>query len=179
VYASASQINLQVPYGVSIGTNKAVTLTNGTAAPVTKTVTTALTAPGIFTLDGTGAGQAAALNSNGTVNSSQNAAKIGDSIILFVTGEGDYAAASITTRDGYLVPDTLTPLPQPSPLPVVTIGGTAASIISAQPVPGWMLGLLMIQATVPTGASTGAAVPVVVTVGGIDSQTNVTLSIKP
>jgi uncharacterized protein (TIGR03437 family) len=178
VYASASQINLQVPYGVTIGSNKVVSLTNGAAAPVTTDVTIALTAPGIFTLDGTGAGQAAAINSNGTLNSSQNSAKIGDAITLFVTGEGDYAT-SITTRDGYLIPSTLTPLPAPSPLPVVTIGGTAATNVSAVPVPGWILGLLMVTATVPVGSSTGAAVPVVVTVGGVDSQPNVTLCIKP
>lgn len=179
VYVSASQLNVQVPYGVSIGANKVVSLTNGTAPPVTMNVTTALTAPAVFTLDGSGAGQAAALNNNGTLNTSQTAAKIGDSVLFFVTGEGDYAASSIPVRDGYLIPDTLTPLPQLSPAPTVTIGGATATGVSAGPVPGWMLGLLAVAATVPAGAATGAAVPVLVNIGGIDSQANVTLSVKP
>lgn len=179
VYASATQVNVQVPYGASIGANKTVSLTNGTAPPATTTVTIAATAPGIFTLDGSGAGPAALINGNGTLNTPQNPAKIGDTVSLFVTGEGDYAAASIPTRDGFVIPSSLTPLPQPSPVPTVTIGGASAPAVTATPVAGWILGLLRIDATVPSGSTTGPAVPIVVGIGAGSSQPAVTLAVKP
>jgi len=179
IYASASQINVQVPYAAAIGANKTVSLTNGTAPAATATVTIALTAPGIFSLDGSGAGQAALMNANGTLNLPQNPAKIGDVVSFFVTGEGDYAAATIPIRDGYLIPYTLTPLPQESPLPTVSIGGATATVTSAAPVPGWMLGLLLVSATVPGGSTTGAAVPITVTIGAATSPSAVTLAVKP
>ena len=85
-----------------------------------------LTAPGIFTADGSGTGQAAALNYNSTtgaytLNSTTAPAKIGDTVILYLTGEGNYNAALLTgailTNTGFIIPATLSPLPQMSPLP--------------------------------------------------------------
>jgi uncharacterized protein (TIGR03437 family) len=95
IYISASQISVQIPYEVSIGAHKVVSVTNPPAAAVTATVTTAATAPGLFTADGSGSGQAAALDYGAvtklyTLNSSTNLAKIGDTVILYLTGEGMY-----------------------------------------------------------------------------------------
>jgi uncharacterized protein (TIGR03437 family) len=73
----------------------------------------------------------------------------------------------------------LSPLPQLSPLPVVTIGGAAATVQYAGPLVGSILGLMQINATVPAGSTTGTAVPVLVTVGGVPAQSGVTLSIHP
>jgi len=70
-----------------------------------------------------------------------------------------------------------------SPAPVVTIGGQAADPTNvnfyAGPIPGSILGLLQINAVVPVGASTGVAVPVVVTIGGNSTQAGVTLAVHP
>jgi uncharacterized protein (TIGR03437 family) len=46
-------------------------------------------------------------------------------------------------------------------------------------VPGSILGVLQINVVVPLGSSTGLAVPVTVTIGGVMAQTNVTLNIHP
>jgi hypothetical protein len=43
---------------------------------------------GIFTLDGSGRGQAIVLNDDGSLNTAENPAKQGSIIVLFVTGEG-------------------------------------------------------------------------------------------
>jgi uncharacterized protein (TIGR03437 family) len=190
VYVSQNQISIQVPYEVSIGANKAIVVTNGVAS-ANSTVTTIATAPGIFTANGTGTGQAAALNYDATtklysLNTGTNLANIGDVIVLYLTGEGIYNSPPLSgtaSDDGYIVPLALSPLPQVSPAPTVTIGGQAADVTNAAffagPIPGSMLGLLQINAVVPSGATTGIAVPVTVTIGGNTSPAGVTLAIHP
>jgi uncharacterized protein (TIGR03437 family) len=183
IYASQHQITAQVPYEAAIGGAGAVTIDKGSGTPATTTIAVAATAPGIFSLDGTGSGQAAALNfSTATglysVNTSSNAAKIGDTVLLYLTGEGDYATA-ISPRTGYLYPGGLATLPQVSPLPSVTIGGVAATVNYAGPSIGSVLGLLQINVVVPAGSSTGAAVPVAVSIGGVAAQSGITLAVKP
>jgi uncharacterized protein (TIGR03437 family) len=186
IYVSQGQISIQVPYEASAGIGKAVVVTNGANPPANAAVNIAPAAPGIFTADGTGSGQAAALNYNATtmlysLNSGTNTAKIGDIVILYLTGEGNYNPTPLagTTNTGYVIPPTLSPLPQVSPLPVVTIGGAPAVVAYAGPLPGSILGLLQLNVTVPTASTTGATVPVVITIGGIATQSNVTLAIHP
>lgn len=181
VYVSRDQITVQVPYNVTLGASKTVAVTNGSVV-ANGTVATASVAPGLFTLDGSGVGQAAALtfsqgSGNYAVNGASAPARPGDVVILYLTGEGDYAT-SITTRTGYIVPSTLTPLPELSPDPTVTIGGAAAVVQYAGPMVGGILGLMQINAVVPDDAAKGAAVPVTVDIGGNASQAGVTLVIK-
>ncbi len=186
VYVSQGQVTIQVPYEVSIGAAKAVVVTNGANPPANSTVTIAATAPGLFTADGSGFGGAAALNFNATtllytLNTGANPAKIGDTVILYLTGEGDYNLAPIsgTTNTGFVIPPTLSPLPQMSPLPTLTIGGVAATVAYAGPIIGSILGVLQMNVVVPVGSTTGAAVAVVVTIGGNATQLNATLGIHP
>ncbi len=183
VYVSQNQITLQVPYEASLGTNKVISVDKGSGTPAAALVTIAASAPALFTLDGSGAGAAAVLNYDSnvqvySVNGSANAAKLGDTVVLYLTGEGDYATA-ITPRTGLLVPSSLNPMPQVNPLPTVTIGGVPATVTYAGPVVGSILGLLQINAVVPATASTGASVPVLVTIAGNTSASGVTLSLKP
>ena len=182
IYVSQNQITVQVPYGASAGTGKAIAVTNG-ATISSGTVDVVTAAPGIFTLDASGGGQAAALNfsvatSQYSLNSTSKPARIGDIVILYLTGEGAYAG-SIVTPTGYIVPVALSPLPQMSPLPTVTIGGASATVNYAGPLPGAILGVLQINVVVPTGITTSGATQVGVTIGGISSQANVTISTKP
>jgi len=97
--------------------------------------------------------------------------------VLYLTGEGDYYT-TVSPRNGYIIPANLNPLPQLNPLPVVTIGGAAATVQYAGPLPGGMLGVMQINAVVPAGITVGNAVPVTVTVGGAVSQPGVTLTLK-
>jgi len=190
VYVSLNQVSIQIPYEVSIGANKAFIVANGSAT-ASSLVTTAATAPGIFTSNGTGAGQAAALNYDATtklysLNSASNLATIGEIVVLYLTGEGIYNTPPLSgtaSDDGYIVPLALSPLPEVSPAPVVTIGGQPADVTNAAffagPIPGSLLGLLQINAVVPSGSTTGVAVPVSVTIGGNTSPAGVTLAIHP
>ncbi len=181
LFVSQNQITVQVPYEVTQGSGKQVAVTNGANTPATATVTVASQAPGVFTADGSGAGLAAALNYNATtgysLNTSSNPVHLGDMVILYLTGEGDYNP-TITPRTGLIIPATLTPLPQMPTLPMVTIGGATAQVNYAGPLVGSILGLLQINAVVPATATTGQAVPLIVTVGATAAPT-VNLSVHP
>ncbi len=190
IYVSANQISAQVPYEATVGANKQVSVTNAANPAATTTVTIAATSPGIFTADGSGSGQAAALNYSAattayTLNSASNPAKIGDTVLLYLTGEGNYNATPLSgvngaSNTGYVIPSSLSSsLPQVNPLPTVTIGGAAATVSYAGPIVGSMLGLLQMNVVVPTGSATGAGVAVVVTIGSNSTQSGVTLSIHP
>ena len=187
IYASQNQLSVQVPYEVTTGANKQVIATNGSNSPANAVVTIAATVPGIFTADGSGTGQAAALNYNATsnsytLNSSSNPAKIGDTVLLYLTGEGNYNSSVLgtgTTNTGYIIPGSLSPLSQMNPLPTVTIGGANATVSYAGPIVGSILGLLQLNVVVPTGSTTGVSTPVVITIGGNATQAGVTLSLHP
>jgi uncharacterized protein (TIGR03437 family) len=188
LYVSNDQVTVQVPYEVAIGGGTAVVLTNGTNPAANATVTTAATAPGVFTSNGSGTGQAAAINTSAatgavTLNSSTSPAKIGDTVSLYVTGEGNYNLTPLagTTNTGYIIPVTLSPFPQISPLPTVQIGGVDASagVSYAGVVSGSLIGVLQINVAIPTGSSTGATVPVAISIAGNSTQSNVTLNVHP
>ena len=189
LYASSQQVTVQVPYTVQLGTQAAgtgatVSLTYGSNPAATMPIDVVAAAPGLFTLSATGSGQALVLNYNSstssyTVNSQSSPAHIGDIITFFLTGEGEYANASYSPETGYIVP-VASSYPQLNPLPDVNIGGVSASNVSyAGPVPTSILGLLQINATVPSGATTGNAAPLIVTIGSAQTQSNVTMFVAP
>jgi uncharacterized protein (TIGR03437 family) len=184
VYAGQHQISAQVPYGVALGTGKTIVVTNGANPSANGTIDIAATSPGIFTLDGSGGGQAAAINTSAatgavTINSTGNAAKVGDAISLYLTGEGVYTNTP-TPVDGYVIPTgTLLPaMPILTTAVTVTIGGVAAPVTYAGAFNDGMLGVLQINATIPAH-TTGSTTPVVVSIGGINTQTGVTIATKP
>jgi uncharacterized protein (TIGR03437 family) len=166
----SDQINAQVPYSVAGKANCVVqvqfqgALSNPVRMPV------AQAAPALFALAG-GRGPGAILNANLSVNSASNPAARGTSVTLYATGEGQTNPPGV---DGKLAES-----PYPTPLlPVsVTIGGLQAPITFAGGAPGFA-GLLQINATVPQGVSPGSAVPVVVRIGGVASQTDLTLAVN-
>lgn len=59
----------------------------GVRSPIV-TVPVLGTRPGLFSVDGSGRGQAAAFNEDGSVNSPSNPAKPGSIVVFYATGEG-------------------------------------------------------------------------------------------
>jgi uncharacterized protein (TIGR03437 family) len=181
IYVSANQVTVQVPYDASIGLARAVVVNNN-GAIAHGTVDVVAQAPGLFALDGSGLGQCAALvfsmkTATFAVNGSTAPAHVGDIMVLYLTGEGIYDLTA-SPATGYVVPVGLSPLPQVSPLPAVMIGGVAATVQYAGPVVGGLLGLLQINAVVPTGTTTGNSVPVSVTIGVGTTQVGATIVVK-
>jgi uncharacterized protein (TIGR03437 family) len=112
-------------------------------------------APNLFTLNQTGAGQAAAINGiDGTANTPVNPAKIGGNISLYATGEGQTSSES-----------DFTPVLQVR----VTVGGIPAAVNFAGRAPGQVTGLMQVNVQVPIGVQPGGYVPVVLQVGDVSS----------
>ena len=169
LYCEASQTSVLVPYGMQGAANATVAVTyNGQTASTT--VPMANTAPGIFTANFSGSGQAVALNADGTVNGSTSPATAGTVVTFFGTGEG---WTNPTGEDG-VVNDRI--IREPLAPVSVTIGGKPAQLIYAGTAFGIVQGVLQVEAVIPTGV-TGTA-PVVLTVGSATSQTTATISVK-
>jgi len=170
LYASAGQVTAIVPYNITgAGIQIAVQYQGQTTSAVTVPLLPA--APALFTVDGSGSGQARAVNLDGSTNDAAHPAPQGTYILLYSTGEG---RTSPTGVDGSL--DGVDP-PQPV-LPVsVTIGGQEANIVYAGGVSGEVAGLMQIRAQVPSGITPGSAVPVRLQVGTAVSPAGVTVSV--
>jgi uncharacterized protein (TIGR03437 family) len=169
IYTSAGQTGAAVPYATTGGTVQVVAQATGTSsAPASAAV--AATAPGVFTQDGSGRGQAAAVNQDGTPNSTGSPAPAGSVISLFATGEGQTSPAGVDGKTaGSVLPTPIAPVS-------VTIGGVSATVNYAGGAPGSIAGVMQVNAVVPSGVSGSA--PVVVTVGGVSSQGGVTVVVK-
>jgi len=176
IYSSAQQISAIVPYTVG-GASAAVVVTYGGLASLAFTVGVTPVDPGMYTIASSGQGQAAVLNynlatSDYTVNSSTTAAAKGSIVVLYLTGAGAMSSGSY---------NTLTPMTHaitPIAAVTVTIGGQPATINGAQAPPGSVPGVLQINVVVPASAASGAAIPIIVNIGGVDSQANITMAIK-
>lgn len=182
LYTSANQVSVIVPYGVT-GASADLVLTYDTLASQPFSLALAAATPGVYTTDASGRGQGAILNYNiatndYTLNSTATPASRGGIIVLYVSGIGQTndSTANPTTAASTLIPanSVVTPAGAVS----VTIGGIAASVIGAVSPVGSVPGLLQVNVTVPSSAPAGAAVPVIVNIGGIDSQAGVTMAIR-
>src|SRR5262249_46338991 len=107
VYASATQTAAIVPYSIS-GTATQVPVARHGQKSNGFSVSVVAAAPGLFTLDSSGVGQAAAVNQDGSINTPSTPARVGEVISLFATGEGQ------TTPPGVDGRPATTPYPQPN-----------------------------------------------------------------
>jgi uncharacterized protein (TIGR03437 family) len=171
-YASATQINAIVPYEIA---GRATTLMQvvyrGTPSS-TINLQVAAAAPGIFVTAG---GQAAAFNNDGSVNGPSSPAVKNTAVVLFATGEG---ATNPTGVTGMVIPADPAQLKHPVASVSATIGGVPAVVQYAGSAPGLVSGAFQVNLLVPDGAPSGAAVPVVLTVGTASSQGRATLAIQ-
>jgi uncharacterized protein (TIGR03437 family) len=177
LYTSATQVAAVAPYGVT-GPAVQVTVTYQDQTSVPATIQVFSAAAGLFTADGTGVGQAAAVNQDGTINSASNPAPIGSVISLYATGAGQTSPAAV---DGQL---STSPLASQS-LPVQVYIGQQMVLSTAQlqyagPAPGEIAGLMQINVPLPPGLKTGSQVPVMIFVGArlSSSQSNVTIAVR-
>jgi uncharacterized protein (TIGR03437 family) len=129
--------------------------------------------PGIFSIDGSGSGQGAILNQDGSLNSANQPAGAGTVVTIFATGAGQFSPPGI---DGSIVTADNLPVPM---LPVsVQIGGIDAPVSYAGGAPSLVEGVLQVNAQVPAGISSGPAVPVILRIGSRSSQEGLTMSVQ-
>jgi uncharacterized protein (TIGR03437 family) len=172
LYASAGQVNVVVPYAVAgeSATQVQVEYLGALSAPISLPV--AATAPGIFTLNASGAGPGAILNAaDESVNSAANPVAPGDWVSIFATGAGATTPSGV---DGLLPTG---PSYQPNANVTVTIGGIVCNLNYEGAAPGLVSGLVQINAQVPAAVTPGPSVPVAVTLGGVAAQSGVTVAV--
>jgi len=128
--------------------------------------------PALFTIDGSGGGQAAALLANtATVADSSDPAARGDYVECFGSGFGPI---SNSVPDGE--PASATQLAFTKYPVSATVGGQPATVTFSGAAPG-LVGIYQINIQIPAGAPVGNAVQVVLTEQGVDSNP-VTIAIQ-
>jgi uncharacterized protein (TIGR03437 family) len=159
LYTSATQVAAVVPYNIS-GTTAEVTVSYQGQASNSFSASLAPTAPSLFTVSQTGAGQVSATNAaDGTINSAANPVRVGAYISLYATGEGQTSPAGVDGKLGGSVP------PRPVFPVTVTVGGIPAFVQYAGGVEAQIAGLLQVNVQIPSGVQPGGYVPVVLQVG--------------
>jgi uncharacterized protein (TIGR03437 family) len=170
-YASAGQVNFQVPWELAGQTSaKAVANLNGVAG-ASQAVTLAPFAPAVFAMNGQGTAQGAVVDLSARLVDASNPTTAGNTILIFATGLGAVTnpPASGTAASGATYSQTTT-------TPTVSIGGVPAVVSFAGLAPG-TVGEYQLNVQVPQGIAAGAAVPVVVSIGGVQSNT-VTIGVR-
>jgi uncharacterized protein (TIGR03437 family) len=170
LYTSASQVGVIVPFGINSNSAQIVVQYQDQIAAAV-VVNTTPAAPGIFTLNATGSGQAIAFAPNGALNGADRPAAPGSFLTFYATGIGQTNPQS---QDG--IPAAV-PLPQPVLQVTATIGGKAATVQYAGAAPGIVAGVTQVNLQVPSGLTPGPQ-PVVLQVGGISTQGNVTIAVQ-
>lgn len=173
LYASSGQVNAVAPYAVAGQATTELQLEYLGVLSNSITLPVAATAPGIFSVAGSGQGQGAILNArDDTVNSAVNPAARGDWVSIFATGAGVTTPASI---DGFVAS---TPLPVPNAEVSVTMGGLPCQIQFAGAAPGLVSGVLQINAQVPSSLTPDAGAPIQIHVGSSVSSPAVTVAVQ-
>ncbi len=170
-YSWSTQAGVVVPYE-TMPPSATLSVQFGTQVSLQLPVTVAASAPGLFTANGSGLGQAMALNQvSQTWNTSSSPVPQGTIITLYATGQGEVTP---TVPDG--APNNAG-FAHPV-LPVTaTIGGVSAGVDYAGGDTGLPPGMIRIDVGVPNGV-TGNAVPVVIKIGSVSSQPGVTIAVK-
>jgi uncharacterized protein (TIGR03437 family) len=180
IYVSASQVSAVVPYELAPFTSATVLVKYQGQSSNGVTLNMTTTAPGLFTLNSSGTGPGAILNSNNSVNGpgtgATSPATRGDTVVVYLTGEGQTSPAGVT---GKVTTVSSTPPLTPGPLlPVsVTVGGQPANWTFAGEAPGFVSGVMQLNVVTPTNVAAGDQ-EILVTIGGNTSQRGVTVSLK-
>lgn len=170
--ALSHQLNMVVPQSVAGVSSVDVVVTHGGHVSSTWNLPVSTSDPALFTLDGSGQGQAAALNADGSLNGASNPAVRGKFITVFGSGFGEWDQL---VPDGAVIGSALPTVQAPVS---VTLGGTDAKVLYAGGAPGLVNGVVVVNAEIPLGITPGDSVAVVVTVGDKASPANVTVAVK-
>ena len=171
ISSTFSSAQAVVPYEMSGAVSAQVTVTTEGIASAPFTVQIAPSAPGVFTVSGTGQGQAIAFGENGLPNSPDNPARGGSQLSVLCTGEGLVSPAAST---GVAISRT-----PPSPVLAVsaTIRGLRAEVIDAYSVPG-TTGQFVVDLRVPNGVSQDNGAAILVMVGTTMTPVGATIAVR-
>ncbi len=180
-FAADSQVNIQIPWELQGASSANLTDTvNGITSPI-EPVSLAMFAPGLFSTNQAGTGQGAILIANtatfaappGSIPGAQSRAAMRgvDFLEIYCTGLG-----AVTNQPATGNAAGSNPLSTTTSNASVTIGGAPATVLFSGLAPGFV-GLYVVTLQVPAGAPVGDAVNVILTIGGMPSNT-VTIAVE-
>ncbi len=179
-FTSPVQTNIQVPWELAGQTTAMLAATVAGQTGPAVSVPLAAFAPGIFTLNQRGTGQAAVQIANTVIFAAPEGsipgvqarqARKGEFLTIYCTGLG-----AVTNRPNTGAIALGSPLSTTTTAPTVTIGGASAPVSFSGLSPGFV-GLYQVNVQVPDSAPTGAAVNLVISIGGATSNT-VTIAVQ-
>ena len=138
--AAPARVDVMVPFGVATSGNTKVSVLRNGSSVGTLTYPLAPQSLWFFTADRTGQGSPA-INQDGTPNSPQNPAKIGETVSLFATGAGAMTPAATDGTIPQSPQSTISNPPSPRSLD--------CSITYAGDAPGLVEGIVQFNCTVP------------------------------
>jgi uncharacterized protein (TIGR03437 family) len=189
IYTAGGQVSAVVPFSLVPESRADVVIEyQGKRSPPVS-IYVAASAPGLFTLDSSGAGPAAVLNVDAvtgavSVNSAQNPAARGGYIVAYFTGAGQTVPPSV---DGAVAGSAgKLALPVEAGLDNFGRGSPCENRFSCQPVevlyagpaPGIVSGVIQVNMRIPATPSASGTHTLGISVGGIWSQFNTTVSIR-
>jgi len=167
ISASSTQVTAVVPAGIPNGAAEVVVQSGGSVSNQVL-VPMASTSPGIFSANGTGYGQGYIINQDGSLNTPDNPAVLGDRVTIYATGIGP-----VSFTDGYAVTEF------PSN---VFIGGVYCDGVAAYlgPVTGFPGSIYRLTVYVPNppGVTFPKLNPIVLQMNGVASPEIIAISIS-
>jgi uncharacterized protein (TIGR03437 family) len=154
-YASPIQLGIQIPAELTAGGTASVQVIVDGQPSAASTVNIGAFSPGIFA--------GAITHANNTAVVTANPAGSGETVTIYATGLGQLSSPVPT---GELPTGPVTT----STMPTVTIDGIGAQV-QFSGLAGCCVGVDQINVVVPSGIRTGTNVPVVVNIGGQQSNT--------
>jgi uncharacterized protein (TIGR03437 family) len=185
-YISPTQVNFQVPSNAPIGAVRIAVRTADTGELVAGGgLLVSSVGPGIFTANSGGTGQAAAVNQDGTINSTSNPAPVGSIISIYATGQGQVspavvdgtAASSSPLSNTIAVPtSSSTTCLNSQPSMCVAVGSSGFGDVKYSGLAPGFIGLWQINVLIPSGAT--GVVPIRVIINGTPSQIGATIAVR-
>ena len=175
---SPLQINFQVPWYLQGQAQVTMTIVANGVVSSAATVSLAPYSPALFSTDQAGTGQGVVTTANtGVIAAPQGMfpgsrpVNRGEVVLVYCTGLGPVTAQPVTGSASAASTNAIT-----STLPTATIGGVAAIVSSSGLAPG-LVGVYQVNIIVPANAPVSDAVPLVLSIGGLDSN-KVTIAVN-
>jgi len=178
-FSSSGQLNVQLPMELAGATSASVVVTVGGQRSTPRTVSLGPASPGIFTIPSGGTGQGAITIANtaifaaptGSISGARPAIRGVEFITIYCTGLGAVTNSPVTGRPAPSNPPATT-----IATPQVTIGGIVANVTFSGLTPRFV-GLYQVNVQVPAASPTGDAIPLLLTIGGQQSN-QVTIAVQ-
>ena len=171
-YTSATQINAIVPYEVAGQSSVMMTVQYQGGASAGTSVQVANSAPGAFTFNSTGTGQAVAANQDGSFNGLSGPAAKGSYVTIYFTGGGETTPPGAT---GSVNGSVLKYLAQNT---WVSVGGQPATVAFVGAAPTFVDGVLQLNIQLSNNTPSGNSQSLVINVGGLSSPATASLAVQ-